>query len=210
MAKEIKKVSKDELKKSNKTSYGINYKPKKYHSAFFNTVNKDAHSSRPKTVGKLATEIFPEYIESATAPSPEEWKKHYQAKHSQQYNDGLQKFKKQFELEKNAINNVSDEDLTEYYDDLMFNKTFAGLYVQDIILKDIAKDKQATYKKASSDDESKGIDGYIDDIPYSVKSETYKTSAAKNSEKIDATMVYYTENKTTKEIEYYIDEGDDE
>ena len=122
----------------------------------------------------------------------------------------MEKFKKQFELEKNAINNVTDEDLTEYYDDLMFNKTFVGLYVQDKILKDIAKDKRAIYKKASSDDESKGIDGYIDDIPYSVKSETYKTSAAKNSEKIDATMVYYTENKKTKEIEYYIDEGDDE
>lgn len=209
MAKDIKKISKDELKKSNKTSYGINYKPKKYNSAFLNTVNKDAHSSRPETVGKLATEIFPEYVENTTDPTPEGWKKHYQSTHSQQYDEGLRKFKEQFKLEKDAINNISDEDLTKYYDDLMFNKTFAGLYVQDKILKDIANDKQATYRKASSDDESKGIDGYIDGIPYSVKSETYKTSAAKNTETINATMVYYSENKKTKEIEYYIEDGDE-
>ena len=63
MVKKIKTISKESLRNSNKSTYGIDYKPKKYHSAFLNTVNKDARSSRPETVGKLATEIFPKYLE---------------------------------------------------------------------------------------------------------------------------------------------------
>mgnify|MGYP003316648029 CR=1 FL=1 len=75
---EIKKLSKDKIKQSNNIEYSNKYKPKRYHSAFLNTVNKDAHSTRPETVGKLATEIFPDYVDTAINPSPENWKKHYQ------------------------------------------------------------------------------------------------------------------------------------
>ena len=70
MSKNIKKLSKDKIKQSNKSEYSIDYKPGKYHSAFLNAVNKDARSSRPETVGKLATEIFPDYIDNAATLLP--------------------------------------------------------------------------------------------------------------------------------------------
>lgn len=111
-----------------------------------NTVNKDAHSSRPETVGSLATDLFPKYIEQATEPSPADWKRHYKNGHSEQYENGLKKFKEQFEKEKKAINDITDEDLTNWYDDLLFNKTFSGLYVEDAILKDIASKKKKAIK----------------------------------------------------------------
>lgn len=212
MSKKIEIISKKELTKSNEKEYKINYKPKTYHSSFLNTVNKDARSSRPETVGKLATELFPKYIEQAIEPSPADWKLHYQKGHSEQYENGLKKFKEQFEKEKQAINDISDEDLTNWYDDLLFNKTFSGLYVEDAILKDIASKKEETYKKSSSSEESQGIDGYIGDVPYSVKAESYKDSAAKNTETINAKMVYYryTEdaNKKNTGVEYYIEDDE--
>ena len=103
--------------------------------------------------------------------------------------------------------------MTNWYDDLLFNKTFSGLYVEDAILKDIASKKGKTYKKSSSGEESRGIDGYIDDVPYSVKAESYKDSAAKNTETINATMVYYryTEdaNKKNTGVEYYIEDEEE-
>ncbi len=114
MSKDIKKIPKDKIKESNNLEYKITYKPKKYHSAFLNTVNRDAHSSRPETVGKLATEIFPNYVENAIEPSPENWKKYYQDNHSEQYDSGLEKLKKQFELEKQAINSITEQDLVDY------------------------------------------------------------------------------------------------
>ncbi len=210
MSKNIKKISKDKIKESNNAEYKTPYKPKKYHSAFLNTVNRDAHSSRPETVGKLATEIFPNYVENAIEPNPENWKKYYQDNHSEQYDSGLEKLKKQFELEKQAINSITEQDLVDYYDDLMFTKTFSGLYAQEEILKDIAANKNATYRKPNAIEEGQGIDGYIDDVPYSVKSETYKDSAAKNNETIKAKMVYYCENKKDKSIDYYIEEENEQ
>ena len=209
MSKNIKKLSKDKIKQSNKSEYSIDYKPGKYHSAFLNAVNKDARSSRPETVGKLATEIFPDYIDNAANPTPESWKKHYQDTHSEEYNDGLTKFKEQFKKEKQAINDITDDDLQAYYDDLMFNKTFTGLYAQDEILRDIAADKKAKFRKPTATEEGRGIDGYIDDVPYSIKSETYKDSAAKNNETINAIMVYYKDNKKDKTIDYYIEEEEE-
>ena len=210
MSKNIKKISKDKIKESNNAEYKTPYKPKKYHSAFLNTVNRDAHSSRPETVGKLATEIFPNYVENSIEPNPENWKKYYQDNHSEQYDSGLEKLKKQFELEKQAINSITEQDLVDYYDDLMFTKTFSGLYAQEEILKDIAANKNATYRKPNAIEEGQGIDGYIDDVPYSVKSETYKDSAAKNNETIKAKMVYYCENKKDKSIDYYIEEENEQ
>lgn len=209
MGKDIKKISKDKIKASNSSEYKTDYKPKKYHSAFLNTVNKDARSSRPEIVGKLATEIFPDYIDNATNPTPESWRKHYQDTHSEEYNDGLTKFKEQFKKEKQAINDITDDDLQAYYDDLMFNKTFSGLYAQEEILRDIAADKKAKFRKPTATEEGQGIDGYIDDVPYSVKSETYKDSAAKNNETINAIMVYYKDNKKDKTIDYYIEEEEE-
>lgn len=122
----------------------------------------------------------------------------------------MEKLKRQFELEKQAINSITEQDLANYYDDLMFNKTFSGLYAQDEILKDIAAQKNATYRKPNAVEEGQGIDGYIDDVPYSVKSETYKDSAAKNNEVIKAKMVYYSENQNDKSIDYYIEEDNDQ
>ena len=213
MSKKIETISKKKLTKSNEKEYKISYKPKTYHSSFLNTVNKDAHSSRPETVGSLATDLFPKYIEQATEPSPADWKRHYKNGHFEQYENGLKKFKEQFEKEKKAINDITDEDLTNWYDDLLFNKTFSGLYVEDAILKDIASKKKKSYQKSSSSEESKGIDGYIGDIPYSVKAESYKDSAAKNTETINAKMVYYRytedENKKNTGVEYYIEEDEE-
>lgn len=209
MAKKIYTISKDRIKSSNNAVHSSNYKPNRYYSNFLNTVNKDAHSTRPETVGKLATEIFPNYVESATDHSPDDWKKYYQGKYSKQYNEGLNKFRKKFEEEKSAINQITEQDLVDYYDDLMFHKTFVGLYAEKEILKDIAAKKKAVFRKSTADEESRGIDGFIDNIPYSVKPETYRSAAVSNTEIIDAKMVYYTQNKTTKNIDYYID-GEDE
>lgn len=51
-------------------------------------------------------------------------------------------------------------------------KTYQGLKVQKIILRKVASALGKTLTPATSADESKGIDGYIDDTPVSVKPST--------------------------------------
>ena len=48
--------------------------------------------------------------------------------------------------------------------------------------------------------ESVGIDGYVGDVPYSVKPDTYKTMG-RLSETIAVKMIYYTKTKTGLTIE---------
>ena len=50
------------------------------------------------------------------------------------------------------------------------------------------------------DEESVGIDGYVGNVPYSVKPDTYKTMG-RLSETIAVKMIYYTKTKTGLTIE---------
>ena len=45
-----------------------------------------------------------------------------------------------------------------------------------------------------------GIDGYVGEVPYSVKPDTYKTMG-RLSETIDVKMIYYSKTKTNLKIE---------
>jgi len=57
------------------------------------------------------------------------------------------------------------------------------------------------YRLANPDEESKGIDGFIGDIPVSIKPETYKIKKSLN-ESIKVKMVYYEKIKNGIEIDY--------
>lgn len=64
----------------------------------------------------------------------------------------------------------------------------------------MAELKGASYRLANSDEEAKGIDGFVGSIPYSVKPDTYKTMG-RLSETIDVKMIYYTKTKAGLKIE---------
>lgn len=82
-----------------------------------------------------------------------------------------------------------------WVEDLVLEKTFIGLRFQEAILKKIAEIKKEKYRFSNPKEESKGIDGFIGNIPISIKPITYKT---KNSlrENITAKIVYYDKTKS--------------
>lgn len=60
--------------------------------------------------------------------------------------------------------------------------------------------KGTTYRLANAIEESHGIDGYVGDVSYSIKPDTYKYME-RLSEVIDVKMIYYTKTKTGLKIE---------
>lgn len=74
------------------------------------------------------------------------------------------------------------------------------MYVQKAILASLAEKRGTTYRLATPEEESIGIDGYVGEIPYSVKPDTYKTMG-RLSETIDVKMIYYSKTKTNLKIE---------
>lgn len=172
----------------------------KYTSQLINLANQNAHGTRPKVVGQLSSELFPEYQGANESISPESWRTWYFEHYPDAIDIATEKIYGQVENLKQAITLIDKELIRAWVEDLVINKTYNGLYVQEAILKKLAEMNHSTYRLATPDEESKGIDGYVGEKAYSVKPDTYKTMG-RLSESIDITMIYYSKKKSGLSIE---------
>ena len=95
---------------------------------------------------------------------------------------------------KKAINHIDEKMVNKWVEDLVIDKTFIGLKFQEAILKRVSKLKNTSYRLSNPKEESKGIDGFIGDIPISIKPITYKTKNMLN-EQIDVRFIFYEKKK---------------
>jgi len=146
------------------------------------------------------SELFPEFMASGEEITIENWRNWYVERYPDAFGKATDKIFAQVENLRNAIPLIDREMVEHWVEDLVISKTFNGLYVQRAILASLAERKGATYRLATPDEESVGIDGYVGKVPYSVKPDTYKTMG-RLSETIDVKMIYYTKTKTGLTIE---------
>jgi len=85
--------------------------------------------------------------------------------------------------------------------DLVVVKTFMGLRFQEAILKKGADIKGTNYRLSEPGEESKGIDGYIGEIPVSIKPYTYEIKSSL-PEEIDVKIIYYKKVNSDIEVDY--------
>ena len=145
--------------------------------------------------------LFPEFIASDEEITIENWRNWYVERYPDAFEKATDKIYAQVQNLRDAIPLISREMVEHWVEDLVITKTFNGLYVQKAILASLAERKGTTYRLATPDEESVGIDGYVDNTPYSVKPDTYKTMG-RLSEAITVKMVYYTKTKTGLIIEF--------
>ena len=171
----------------------------KYTSQLMNWANQNAQGTRPVVVGQMS-ELFPEFVSSGDEITIDNWRKWYLKKYPEAIEKATDKIYDQVQNLRNAIPLIDREMVMRWVEDLVINKTFNGMYVQKVILASLAEKKGTTFRMATPAEESVGIDGYVGDIPYSVKPETYKTMG-RLSESIDVKMIYYTKAKAGLKIE---------
>jgi hypothetical protein len=168
----------------------------KYVAPLINLANQYAGGTRPRVVGKMS-----ELIKRFSGKTLPEWEKWYLKQKPSAIESATQKIFNTLESLKNAINKIDKETVKKWVKDLVIVKTFIGLKFQEIILKKGAEIKKTTYRFSTPEEESKGIDGYIGDIPVSIKPITYKTKAYL-SESIQVKIIYYKKLKDGIEVEY--------
>lgn len=168
----------------------------KYTAQIMNLANKNSQGTRPKVVGQLS-----DLIQEFTGSSLDEWKSWYLEKHPEAIKNATEKISEMVELFKDAINKIDKALIEEWVTDLVIVKTFVGLRFQEAILKKIAELKSLTYRLATPEEESKGIDGFIGTTAVSIKPVSYKTKS-ELVEKIDAELIYYSKVKNDLEIEF--------
>ena len=171
----------------------------KYTSQLINWANQNAQGTRPVVVGQMS-ELFPEFMNSGMEITIENWSKWYTEKYPEAFENATDKIFAQVQNLRNAIPLIDREMVEKWVQDLVINKTFNGMYVQKAILASLAEKRGTTYRLATPEEESIGIDGYVGEVPYSVKPDTYKTMG-RLSETIDVKMIYYSKTKTNLKIE---------
>ena len=93
-----------------------------------------------------------------------------------------------------VINQIDEDMIRQWVRDLVIVKTFIGLRFQEAVLKKIAEKFGTGYRLSTPKEESKGIDGYIGEIPISLKPITYQ-SKKMLTEKIELDIIYYEKQK---------------
>lgn len=189
------------LKNKNIESYNESksYTFPKYTSQLINWANQNAQGTRPVVVGQMS-ELFPEFMDSNSEITINGWREWYVERHPDAFDKATDKIYAQVQNLQNAIPLIDRDMVRHWVEDLVIYKTFNGLYVQKAILASLAERTGGTYRLATPEEESKGIDGFVGDVPYSIKPDTYKTMR-RLSETINVKMIYYTKTKAGLKIE---------
>ena len=189
------------LKNENIESYNESesYTFPKYTSQLINWANQNVQGTRPVVVGQMS-ELFPEFMSSDSEMTIDGWRAWYIERYPDAFEKATDKIYAQVQNLRNAIPLIDRDMVKHWVEDLVIHKTFNGLYVQKAILASLAERTGDTYRLATPEEESKGIDGFVGSIPYSIKPDTYKTMG-RLSEIINVKMIYYTKTKTGLKIE---------
>jgi uncharacterized protein YukE len=168
----------------------------KYVAPLINLANQYAQGTRPKVVGQMS-----ELIREFGGRTLSEWKDWYLKKNPDAIKNATQKILQKLKELKDAINSIDSNIVEQWVRDLVIVKTFIGLRFQEVILKKGAEIKGTNYRLAEPKEEAKGIDGYIGEIPVSIKPATYKIKASL-PENINAKIIYYRKIRDGIEVDY--------
>jgi hypothetical protein len=122
------------------------------------------------------------------------WEEWYLTKHPDAIREATEKIVKMLENLKDAMTKIDQEMIKVWVHDLVIVKTFAGLKLQEAILKAVAADLKTSYRLAEPEEESKGIDGFIGKQEVSIKPKSYEIKKAL-SEEILVPIIFYKKKK---------------
>lgn len=168
----------------------------KYTTQIINLANQNAQGTRPNVVGQLS-----DLIQEFPGTTFEEWRTWYTSKHPNAIDDATARVVEMTEKLRSAFEHIDEAMVREWVTDLVLSKTFVGLRFQESVLRRVADTKGTTYRLATPEEESKGIDGYVGDVAVSIKPDTYK-SKSMLSESISANMIYYKKLKDGIRVDF--------
>lgn len=173
----------------------------KYTTQVINLANQNAGATRPRNVGQLS-ELFPEYLSSPEETSLSGWKEWYDERYPDAVDNAVEKIWAQVNNLKACMNCIDKPMVKTWVEDLIYNKTYNGLYYQKAILQKFSEIEGKPFRLANPDEEAMNIDGFVGDIAYQVKPDTYDYMKYEVHEEIPCRVVKYKKTATGIEVEY--------
>lgn len=190
--KRIKITNKEVEKLSNASDFEF----PKYTSQIINWANQNAQGTRAKVVGQMS-----DLIQEFDGQTLSEWVKWYNDKMPTAVDDATEKIYDMVNKIREAAPKIDKEMVRNWVKDLVYTKTYCGLRVQQAVISYIAQLLGKTWRLSNKEEESRGIDGYVGNLPVQVKSSTYRVESFLN-ETIDVPIIYYEKKKDGLIIEY--------
>ena len=176
----------------------------KYSSQVINLANGYSKATKPANVGQVSEDIKvfrdDETISGYTVQDWIDW-------HKKKYPDGIQKATDatwdMFQKMLKSLETVTKNDIQNWEEDFVFSKTYDGLMVQNAIIKKIAEEiNTKNYRLAKPEEERQGIDGYINNHPIQIKSDTYDRTGKLHNEEIQCVVVQYSKKDKNIVFDY--------
>ena len=173
----------------------------KYVPQLINLANQISQATRPNNIGNIS-EMFKEFKRKNKNGKLDDWEKYYRSKQKDSIEVATKKISNYINKLSESLNSINETVVKDWVEDLIFEKTYSGLNIQEIIIKKIAQMNNATYRLSNRKEEAKGIDGYINEKPVSIKPTSYDIKHLQ--EDIDVKIIRY-KKKNNKLIIYYND-----
>ena len=173
----------------------------KYTTQVINLANQNAGGTRPRNVGQLS-ELLPEYLSSRGEKSLTGWKEWYIKRYPDAVDNAVDKIWAQVCNLRNCMDYIDKSMVKAWVEDLIFVKTFNGLYYQKAILQKISELEEKPFRLADPYEEAMNIDGFVGDTAYQIKPDTYDYMKYEVHEEIPCTVVKYRKTSTGIEVEY--------
>jgi len=157
-----------------------------YTASLINLLNRWARGTADTVVGHMAT-----LAQECPYKDYEKWKKWYLENHPKAIDNAVKLIMSKKDEVKGSFNKIDEKLVREWVLDLVIDKSFWGLKIQEAIL---LKIKELTGKKtrlANKAEESEGIDGFIEDTPVQIKSTSYKIASNVKTEELRAKTIFY-------------------
>jgi len=134
----------------------------------------------------------------------EEWEKWYSERYPNAIDNAISRIRTMLNNLAKALEEIDDDLISLWVKDLVLVKTYVGLRFQRAIIKRVADSLSLNCQlETTPEEEAKGIDGYIGEVPVSVKPITYKVQSQRLSEDLSGIrMIYYQKQKDCIEVEY--------
>lgn len=168
----------------------------RYVSPLINLANQYAQGTRPRVVGQMS-----ELIQHCTGKKLGEWEKWYLEQKPEAIKTATEKILQKLENIKDALGKIDQATVERWVKDLVIVKTFMGLRFQEAILKKGAEIRTTNCRRADPEEEKRGIDGYIGNIPVSIKPYTYRAKVSL-PEHIPTKIIYYRKIKGGIDVNY--------
>lgn len=176
----------------------IDYDFPKYTTTILNLANRTSQGTWPRVVGQM-TELVPPNKNK----TQKEWEELYFERYPDAIDNATEKVYNMILNFREAMDSIDKNMVKEWVSDLVLIKSREGILIQEAILEHMAKKNNTTYRLSTPEEESKGIDGYIDEKPIQIKPETY-LKEAQLQEEFSCDIIYY--KKTKKYLNIYFEE----